>query len=83
MDKKHGFVFIDGWGLVRFKCTEVVEIENSAPIYRGKVKYPSGWLSPNLKKWDDYDFDFEADMIYDSVVHAAQAIINSQPTTNK
>lgn len=72
----NGFVFIDGWGLVRFKCTEIIEVQKDLNVYSGKVKYPTGWVSPNLKKWDDYDFDFEEDMIFSSVLEAAQSVIN-------
>ena len=75
---KNGYVFINGYGLVRFIATKKHVYKEYANQYTGKIKYNNRVFSYEMKKWFEYDHYFDEEQIFETPEKAAQYIINSQ-----
>ena len=74
----NGYVFINGYGLVRFTSTKKHEHKDHPTQYTGKIKYNHGVFSYDMKKWVEYDYYFDESQIFEAPEKAAQYIIKSQ-----
>lgn len=74
-----GYVFINGDGLVQFKVKERHELKDGQVQYTGMIKYPKNVYTENFKKWVEYDYYFDANMIFKTPGEAANHVLKSQP----
>lgn len=75
-----GFVFVNGFGLVKFKANEMYQFigEDGRRVekqYIGDIKYPKGIRSFNGCKWVSYNYYFDKSKIFKSRESAAAFVL--------
>lgn len=67
---KNGFVFINGYGLVKFKSINknvfISEDGHFNAQYQGLIKLPKGVTTGDGSKWMDYDYWFDSNKIFNT-----------------
>ena len=70
------FVFVTGFGLVKFRITEKNKFATNLPTqFKGQVKLPKGSIMTNGNKWYELDYWFTKDQIFDSKKSAISFLV--------
>ena len=76
MSKTKRYVFVNGYGLVRFKSTESVTYSDGTIQLHGKIKR-RGLRSGGGKKWIQHDYWYNTDQVFTSREEAIQYLWDS------
>lgn len=70
------FVFVNGYGLLKFRITKKERFLPYAPTqFKGQIKLPKGTVTYNGKKWYDLDYWFTKDQIFNSKKSAISFLV--------
>lgn len=75
MSKTKRWVFVNGYGLVRFKSTETVCYSDGSVQLHGKIKR-KGLRSGGGKKWIEHDYWYTAEQVFTSREEAIEDLWN-------
>lgn len=70
------YVFVNGYGLVKFKALNVYEYEDGETQFKGIIKLPKNVWNHKGKKWIKYPYHFSEWQVFGTRLEAANSIFN-------
>jgi hypothetical protein len=70
------YVFINGYGLVKFKPVKSYEYDNGETQFKGVIKLPKNVWNHKGEKWVKYPYYFSDWQVFNTRLDAANSIFN-------